>query len=273
MTQYVQEVQEQRTTSTRSTIRKHMITYVVGNQKGGIGKTTTATAIATILSKRGYNTLLIDADMQCNSTDTYQAVYEGEASIYDILFDDISIQEAIQHTKAGDIVPADPLLREAEMKLGSDISLIGRLRKKLKSLKGYQFIIIDTGPSLSNLLLACVLAADSIIVPVTTDRYALAGLSQLKETLDKVDESFDKKVPIEGLLLVKYNSRMNLSKEITDILETSASNFETKLFKTKIRESTKAREAQALRQSLISYAPNSTTAQDYYDFVEELIGE
>ena len=160
--------------------------FVIANQKGGIGKSTTATAISTILNKKGMKTLLIDADMQCNSTDTFQARYEGVCTLYDVLFDTDEVEDAIQHTEAGDIVASDPLLRESEMKLGTDVSLIATLRKKLRKLSGYDFVVVDTAPALGNLMFACLLAADSVIVPVTTDRYALQGLSQLKKTLDKI---------------------------------------------------------------------------------------
>ena len=245
--------------------------FVIANQKGGIGKSTTATAISTILNKKGMKTLLIDADMQCNSTDTFQARYEGVCTLYDVLFDTDEVEDAIQHTEAGDIVASDPLLRESEMKLGTDVSLIATLRKKLRKLSGYDFVVVDTAPALGNLMFACLLAADSVIVPVTTDRYALQGLSQLKKTLDKIYDSFDKSVPIEGFLLVKYNARMNLSKDIANILDQTSADFGTKLFNTRIRESAKAREAQALRRTLIEYAPKSTTALDYYDFVNELL--
>ena len=247
--------------------------YVIANQKGGIGKTTTATALTSILSSRGHNSLLIDADMQCNSTDAYRAKFEGESTLYDVLFDTDEIQDAIQHTENGDIVPGDPLLREAEVKFGSDISLVGVLRKKLRRLEGYDYVIIDTAPNLGNLLFSCLLAADSVIVPVTADRFALQGLSQLKESIDKVNEVFEKEVPIEGFLLVMHNERTNLSKEIKSILKESTEAFSTKLFQTTIRESIKAREAQAVRENLIVYAPHSTTAIDYRSFVDELMGE
>lgn len=250
-----------------------MKTYVIANQKGGIGKTTTATALASILSARGHKSLLIDADMQCNSTDTYRAEYEGKSTLYDVLFDTDEIEDAIQHTENGDIVPADPLLREAEIKFGSDISLVSILRKKLRKLEGYEYVIIDTAPSLSNLLFACLLPADSVIVPVTASRYSLQGLSQLKESIDKVADSFDKVVPIEGFLLVMYNERTKLTQEIRKILDDSTAAFNTKLFKTTIRESVKAREAQAVRENLIKYAPHATTTIDYKEFVDELIGE
>ena len=250
-----------------------MKTFVVANQKGGIGKTTTATALSAILNEKGKRTLLIDADMQCNSTDTYRAKYEGEITLYDVLFSDDEIADAVQHTEIGDIVPSDPLLRESEMKLGTDVSLVSVLKKKLKKLAGYDYVVIDTAPNLGNLMFSCLLAADSVIVPTTADRYSLQGLAQLKETLDKICYSFDKEVLIEGLLLVKFNGRMRLSRDIAEILDNVSKEFGTKLFKTRIRESAKAREAQALRKSLIEYAPKSTTAKDYYDFENELIGE
>ena len=248
-----------------------MKVIAIANQKGGVGKTTTATALASVLSKEGYKTLLIDADTQCNATDTYRGVYEEKATLYDILFTDAEVKDAIQETEVGHIVPGDPLLRECEIKFGSDISLIRRLQRKLKKLDGYDYVIIDTAPNIGNMLISCILASDAIIVPVTADRYALAGLDQLKKTIDNIEDMFDRKIPIEGFLLVKFNERMNLSKETREALFAVAKNLGTRVFNSTIRESSKAREAQATRRSLYEYAPNCTTAMDYYDFCNELL--
>lgn len=254
-----------------------MEVIVVANQKGGIGKTTTATAMSSILAKQGYLTLLIDADMQGNSTDTYRAGIEGQATLYDVLLESgssrTSIVEAIQHTEVGQIVAGDPLLRKADEILNGDVNGLYRLQDALFELKGYDFVIIDTAPSMNSLLYNCLITADKVIVPITADRYGLQGLSQLNQTIQAIKKRQNPKLSIAGLLLVKFNERTNLSKEVKESLESVAEQMDTKLFQTTIRESIKAKEAQALRQALIDYAPNSTTALDYVAFVNELVKE
>lgn len=252
-----------------------MQVIVVANQKGGIGKTTTATALSSILSLKGYNTLLIDADMQGNSTDTYRGEFEGKATLYDVLLESensrISINDAIQKTEIGHIVAADPLLRKADEILNGDVNGLYKLQDALAELKGYDYVIIDTAPSMNTLLYNCLIAADKVIIPITADRYGLQGLAQLNQTILAIRKRQNQRLTIEGLLLVKFNPRTNLSKEVKESLEEIAEQLNTRLFKTQIRESTKAKEAQALRKSLISYSPNSTTALDYIAFVNELM--
>lgn len=247
----------------------------IANQKGGCGKTTTATNLASILAERGYKTLLIDADQQTNSSDTYRAQIEGAATLYDLIVEDeaIDIAEVIQTTDSGDIIAGDPLLREADAKLSKDLNGRFKLQDALEGLKDYDFIITDTAPSMGEVLYNCLIASDLVIIPVTADRYSLQGLSQLNETIKGIKKRFNKGLSIAGLLLVKYNGRTLLSKETSAALEQIAQEMQTKLFATTIRASTKAQEAQAQRTTLIKYAPNSTTAQDYNNFVDELIKE
>jgi chromosome partitioning protein len=272
---FAQQVQVVSTTCTRSR-RYNMEIIVVANQKGGIGKTTTATALSAILSLKGHNTLLIDADVQGNSTDTYRAEFEGKATLYDVLLESndkqIPISEAIQKTEVGHIVASDPLLCDADVILNRDVDGIFKLQDALSELKGYEYVIIDTAPAVNKLLYNCLIAATKVIIPVTADRYALQGLSQLSQSIQATKKR-NKNLVVAGLLLVRYNDRTNLSKEVKDALCQIASQMDTKLFTTTIRESVKAKEAQALRQSLINYAPNSTTAIDYISFVNELIEE
>ena len=254
-----------------------MKTIVVANQKGGIGKTTTATAVASILDSKGYNTLLIDADQQGNSTDTYKAEIEGVCTLYDVLLEEksdrVSIEEAIQETENGKIVASDPLLRKADEVLNNDVEGLYRLQDALANLKGYDFVVIDTAPSMNSILYNCLIAANEIIIAVTADRYGLQGLSQLHQTIAAIKQRQNKDLKIAGLLLVKYNGRTVLGKEVRESLQKIASDMETKLFETTVRESTKAKEAQAVRKSLIKYAPKSTTAIDYAGFVDELLGD
>ena len=252
-----------------------MKVYVVANQKGGIGKTTTATALASILSKNGKKVLLIDSDKQGNSSDTYRAKIDGVATLYDVLLDDerVEISEAIQNTASGDIVASDPLLRKADKILYDDIDGVFRLDDTLKKLKGYDYVVIDTNPSIDAILKSCLIACDEVIIPVTADRYALQGLSQLHEAITSIKRRQNTRLKVAGLLLIKYDKRTNLSKDVEQSLQNIANLMDTKVFESKIRESVKAREAQAKRMMLIDYSPSSTTASDYIRFANELTEE
>ena len=119
--------------------------------------------------------MFIDADKQGNSSDTYKAKIDGVATLYDVLLDDdrIEISEAIQHTSNGDIVASDPLLRKADKILYDDIDGVFRLDDTLKKLNGYDYVVIDTNPSIDAILKSCLIACDEVIIPVTADRYAL----------------------------------------------------------------------------------------------------
>lgn len=268
---FAQEVQE-----VNKSRRYKVEIIVVANQKGGIGKTTTATALSSILSKMGYNTLLIDADMQGNSTDTYRGEIEGKATLYDVLLESdgkrISIADAIQKTEVGDIVATDALLCDADIILNRDVNGLFRFQDALAELKGYDFVVVDTAPAVNKLLHNCLIAATKVVIPVTADRYALQGLSQLSQSIKAIKRQ-NSRLSIAGLLLVKFNDRINLSKEVRGSLENIAAQMNTKLFSTTIRESTKAKEAQALRKSIIDYAPASNTTLDYIAFTNELLKE
>ena len=250
------------------------ITYGVANQKGGIGKTTTATTLAGILGKKG-KTLLIDADPQGNSTNTYQAIIEEQATLYDVMIDTdkLPLEEAIQHMENGDIVASDPLLSKAEKMLDGDIEGLYRLKDAVEELDGYDYIVIDTAPSLNVVLYNCLIAADRVIIPVTADSYAVQGLKQLYDTIKAVQRRQNPQLKIAGLLLVKFAGRSNLEKNVHIDLEQLAESMDTKLFKTAIRECVKTKEAQAKKKLLIDYAPKCTTMEDYNSFVEELLSD
>lgn len=252
-----------------------MKTYVIANQKGGVGKSTTAISMASILKSKGYKVLMIDADQQGNSTDTYRAEFDGVTTLYDVILDNdrADINEAIQHTETGDIVASDPLLRDSELILSKDAEGIYRLQDAFENLHGYDYVIIDTAPSINKLLFGCLTVADELIIPLTADRYSLQGLSQMNEAIQVVKRRFNRNLKISGLLLTKYNPRTNLSKEFKKALEGVADQLGTKVFDTTIRESTKARESQTVRKTLIDYAPKCTTEKDYEDFIEELLKE
>ncbi len=257
-------------------------TIVIANQKGGIGKTTTATALASILKDKGYNTLLIDADLQGNSTDTYRGKIEGECTLYDIILEDdnnrVSIKDAVQHTEAGDLIASDPLLRRADSILDSDrANGMFRLKDAIDEIKeeesGYDFIIIDTAPTINSILQNCLNAADEVIIPLTADRYGIQGLSDLYNTVNATKKRHNPNIRVAGLLLIKYKKRVNLDKEVKESLINISEQMHTKVFENTIRESKKAQEAQATRTTLINYDKNrkSTTLIDYINFTDELL--
>ncbi|MBO5488747.1 MAG: ParA family protein [Eubacterium sp.] len=247
------------------------ITFVVANQKGGIGKSTTATTLAGILGQKG-KTLLIDADPQGNTTSTYEAVIEDQATLYDVMVDSdkLPLEDAIQHMENGDIVASDPLLSKAEKMLDGDVEGLYRLKDAIDELDGYEYIVIDTAPSLNVILYNCLIAADQVIIPVTADAYSMQGLNQLYDTIKAVQRRQNPKLKVAGLLLVKYAGRSNLERQVAEKLQEQATQMGTKLFDAKIRECVKTKEAQEKKKILIDYAPKCTTALDYMAFVDEL---
>lgn len=246
--------------------------FVVANQKGGIGKSTTATNLAGILGKKA-KTLLIDADPQGNSTSTYEAKVEDVATLYDVIIDSdkLPIKDAIQHTDNGDIVASDPLLVKAEKMLDGDVEGFYRLKDALEALDDYKYIVIDTAPSLNIILYNCLIAADKVIIPVTADSYAMQGIQQLYDTIMAVKRRQNRDLSIAGLLLVRYSGRSNLERETRENIEASAKQMNTKLFKTVIRECVKTKEAQEQKKLLIDYAPKCNTCLDYIEFSQELL--
>ena len=247
----------------------------IANQKGGIGKTTTATSIATILSDKGYKTLLIDSDLQGNSTDTYRASFEGVAPLYDILLEEnpADINDTIQHTEMGDIIASDPLLREADSKLSTKgIAGYKILKKALSHLMGYDFVIIDTAPTINMVLRNVLTASDYVVIPITADRYGFQGLFELNASIKDAQE-LNEKLKIAGILLVRYNNRTILAREVRDTLISEAHNIGTELFRTSIRECNKVKEAQTVQSTLLKYDKSCTASKDYIALVDELLKE
>lgn len=247
----------------------------ITNQKGGIGKTTTATSLAGILNERGYKTLLIDTDKQCNSTDTFRAKVEDTPTLYDVLLNEsnpVTLADAIQHTEIGDVVASDQLLSEADSKLSQKgISGYTKLKNALKSVEDYDYVIIDTPPAVDTILRNVLIAADEVIIPMTVGRYSFQGINDLADTINDA-KALNPDLKIAGVLLVNMNERTNVAQDAKDALEIVSKTLNTRVFNSIVRSSVKVPEAQSERLTLVKYARSCSTERDYEDFVEEYLG-
>ena len=189
----------------------------VANQKGGVGKTTTTVNLGTILAKKGKKVLLIDADPQGNATSGLGVEKEVEASTYDILVNDTTLEEALEKTiiKNLKICPANMNLAGAEVELVSMMSREQRLKEKIEPIKEqFDYILIDCPPSLGLITLNAFTASDSVLIPVQCEYFALEGLGQLLNTINLVKKHLNKNIQVEGALLTMYDIRTNLSNQV-----------------------------------------------------------
>jgi len=240
------------------------------NQKGGVGKTTTALALAAGLARVGKRVLQVDMDAQANITQTLGADDRG-LTVLDVLMRKAIIGEAIQKTVQGDVLPANPGIAGLDTVLTS-VGKEYRLKEAFVGLNGtYDYVIIDTPPALGILTINALAACDEIIVPAQADIFSLNGIKQLHETTQAVKEYCNPKLKILGILLTRHNARSILSRDIADVIEQTAQHLQTKLFRTTIRENIAIKEAQAKQQSIYDYAPKSNAATDYLAFTKEIL--
>jgi chromosome partitioning protein len=242
---------------------------VIANQKGGIGKTTTAVNLRAGLTAKGFSVLTIDGDPQGNLSHTMKAD-AGIGGLFEILNGE-PVTEFIQQTEHGHIIASSSQLTGADKKFteyGSEYLLT----KALKPIKEkYQYIIVDSPPQLGILTINALICCTDLIIPLTADLYSIMGLSQLLNNVERVQEYGNGNLYIAGLLLTRYSSRSIMNRDLKEAIEAKASDMGTKLYNTVIREGIAIREAQLNRQSIIKYAPNSNGAIDYMDFVNEYL--
>jgi chromosome partitioning protein len=247
-----------------------MEVIAVINQKGGVGKSTTAHAIGAGLTLKGYRVLYIDLDAQGNLSYTLGADTSGLTAME--LLQGRNTQAAIQRTAQGDIIASSPSLAGAD----TIITAVGkeyRLREALEPLGGlYDYCIIDTPPALGILTINALTACNGAIIPAQADIYSLQGISQLHTTIETVKQYCNPALTIKGIVLTRYNSRAIISREVADMIEQTAGQLQTKLYKAKIRECTAIKEAQATQQDIYSYAPRSNAAADYTALIAEILG-
>ena len=251
-----------------------MKVFTVAIQKGGVGKTTTASMIAAGLHKKGYKTICIDMDAQGNLSSLYDLPewnQDSTHSVYGMLQGKCTAEEATYTTQYGfDIIPGVIDLAAADM----EFTRPGReylLRKALKDISGkYDVAVIDTAPTLGITTVNALTAADTVIIPVFPDAFALAGLTQLHDTIQTVKEYCNPDLKIGGILLTRVD-HTNLTGSITGIMEDAARMLETKTYKQTIRQAVAIRESQFFQTNLLEQG--SAAAEDYLKFIDELEGE
>ena len=240
------------------------------NQKGGVGKTTTAHSLATGLKKRDKKVLLIDLDPQANLTFTALRT-TPEHSIFDVLINGKNIKECIYHNSDMAFIPASSNLAIMDNLL-NDTGKEYRLKEALKILENeYDYIIIDTPPALGILTINSLTASHKAIITAQADIYSLQGIKQLSQSIEAVKKYCNKNLLIDGVLLTRYNSRSILTKDMTENMKRMAESIGTKLYKSKIRECTAIKEAQAIGQNIFDYAKKSNATKDYEEFINEIL--
>lgn len=260
-----------------------MKTIVIANEKGGVAKSTTAGALTTGLKLAGKKALLIDADIQGNLTKTFRADTAG-SNVMDLLKGSTTIDKAIQHTDQGDIVPSSRTLATAELELfypaGQPITakekanIPYRLKRALQPVSEvYDYCIIDTPPTLGVITTNALTASNSVIIPCEAEQYSLDGLGQLYTTIQAVRKTTNPDLQIEGLLIVRFNQRTTLSRQLAETLIQASKKLQTKVFRTPIRECVALKEAHSMKRDIYRYAPRSNATADYKELVKEILLE
>lgn len=247
-------------------------TIAVTNQKGGVGKTTTCSAICGCLAQMGKRVLAVDLDPQGNLSFSLGVEADDSFTIYDVLKGNCELTDAVQQGGVCDVVPSNILLSGLELEMTG----VGReyvLSEQLSTVKdNYDFIILDTPPALSVLTINAYTASDELVIPMLCEILSLQGIAQLKQTIFAVQRYYNKSLKVAGILLNKYNSHFMLTREVEELAAMIAEQLDSRIFKTRISASVAIAEAPAHGESIMTYSPKSKSAQEYKSFVKELIG-
>jgi chromosome partitioning protein len=246
--------------------------FAIANQKGGVGKTTTAINLAASLAANDIRVLVVDSDPQGNATSGLGVQKEPDKpSLYHVMLGETAPRDAVRHTdmEGLDLIPADKNLVGAALELVDAENREFRLRERIASIRqDYQFILIDCPPSLDLLTLNGLLAADAVLVPIQCEFFALEGVSELMDTIDRIREGFQHPLEIAGILLTMYDDRTNLTRQVAADLKGF---FKDEVFQTVIPRSVRLAEAPSFGQPILTYDPRSRGAESYIKLAKEIL--
>ena len=245
----------------------------ITNQKGGVGKTTTACALMDGLRQRGARVLGVDLDPQGSLGFCLGLDIENCATVYDVLKGTKNLREVVTPSECGDVLPSNILLSGAELEFnrpGRELLLKNCLAEVEED---YDYIVIDTPPALNVLTVNAYVACDGLIVPMAPEILSLLGVSQIRETIDTVRRCYNSRLRVLGIVLNKYNQRLTLNRDVLDMAEQIAQQLDTKVFQSRIRSGVAVAEAPAYGESVLSYAPDSKVARDFRLLLNEITRE
>lgn len=252
-----------------------MKVITIANQKGGVGKTTTCQSFACGLARKNFKVLAIDCDSQRNLTFTFDQMNHSGKNIFDVLLQN-PIEEAIIKTNQGvDLIASTDKLYITDSAF-NEANDIFRLKVQLQRLEGvYDFVIIDTPPTLNTITKNCLIASNSVIIPMHTDSFSMQGLSQLLATIEEVKEKQKQynlqEIQVEGILLTEYHERTILDRMLSNQIEKISKQTKLKVFNSTIRKGIAIREAQNQQTNVFEMNPKSNVARDYDSFVNEYL--
>ena len=244
----------------------------ITNQKGGVGKPTTALNLGACLNEKGYKVLLIDLDPQQNLTDACGIDSEESNTMYEVMKGVVKVKEVIKNTEHCDILPSSITLAGLEQELSSRTGKEYCLKEALEEIQdNYDYIIIDTPPSLGILTINALTSSDKVIIPSNASKFAVSGIVQLADTVKNVKKYCNKNLEIEGIVFTMHNPKTNVSKAILKGTKELGEQLNAPIYQTFIRKSVAVEEATISQKTIIDYNEKNTVAIDYMELTKEFL--